>query len=200
VKFYKLISVVLHPIVIPAIGVMLYFLAIPNNFENKQKLSILSLVFIATYFIPILILVLFKKLKLIDSYKTKSIHERKLPIVLMIGVFYLLGNTIENIQNLNDLTLLFFSTSLGLMIVYLLFYFQIKASIHLFTFGIFTGFFMAMSISYRQSFLVIILIILFLSGIVASARLHLKAHTQREVYLGFFIGLMLPILGIFILQ
>jgi hypothetical protein len=33
----------------------------------------------------------------------------------------------------------------------------------------------------------------------ASARLHLKAHTSREVYIGFFIGLIAPLLVSFIL-
>lgn len=190
----------MHPIVIPTIGVMLYFLMVPNNFESKQKLGVLSLVFMVTYFIPLLILFVFKKLKLIDSYKTENIRERKLPVALMIGVFYLLGNTLSYIPNFNDLTLLFFSTSLGLTIVYLLFYFRIKASIHLLTFGIFTGFFLALSILYNQSFLPIIVAILLLSGIVATARLQLVAHTNKEIYLGFFIGVFAPILGNFILQ
>jgi len=32
-----------------------------------------------------------------------------------------------------------------------------------------------------------------LSGLIASARLHLKAHTEKEVYIGFFIGFISPI-------
>ncbi len=94
-KFHKFISTILHPIVVPTIGVMLYFLIIPNTFESNQKLAILSLIFVVTYLIPLLILVLLKKLGFINSYQTETIKERKLPIALMIIVFYLLGNTLE---------------------------------------------------------------------------------------------------------
>lgn len=198
-KFPKFISVILHPIVIPTVVVMLYFLVTPINFDRTQKLGILSLVFIITYLIPLLILVLFKKLKLIASYKTESIRERKLPVAIMLVVFYLLGNTLHYISNFNDIALLFFSTSLGLTILYFLFHFQIKVSIHLLSFGIFTGFFMVLSIIHNQSFLIIIMVNLLLSGVVASARLHLNAHTPKEIYGDFFIGLIAPMIVNFIL-
>ena len=192
-KIPQFISVILHPIVIPTVGLMLYFLVSPINFETSQKLSVLSLVFVITYLIPLLILVLFKKFKLIDSYKTETIHDRKLPVAIMIVVFYLLGNTLNYIPNLNEVALLFYATSLGLILIYILFHFQMKASIHLLSFGIFTGFFMVLSTIHSQSYLMIIMFTLLLSGIIASARLHLNAHTPKEIYVGFFIGLIAPI-------
>ncbi len=198
-KIPQFISVILHPIVIPTIGLMLYFLVTPITFESNQKLGVLSLVFIVTYIIPLLILVLFKKLKLIDSYKTATIQERKLPIAIMLVVFYLLGNTLNYIPNFNEIAMLFYATSLGLVVLYIIFHFQIKASIHLLSLGIFTGFFMVLSIIHNQSYLVIIMVTLLLSGIVASARLHLKAHTPKEVYIGYFTGLFATIVTYFIL-
>ena len=44
-KFYKFISVILHPIVIPTIGVLLYFILIPNGFNSDQTLAVLGLIF-----------------------------------------------------------------------------------------------------------------------------------------------------------
>lgn len=198
-KIPQFISVLLHPIVIPTVGLMLYFLVSPINFESTQKLGALSLVFIVTYFIPLLILVLFKKLKLIDSYKTATIRERKLPVAIMLVVFYLLGNTLNYIPNFNEIAILFYATSLGLVFLYILFHFQIKASIHLLSFGIFTGFFMVLSSIHNQSYILIIILNLLLSGIVASARLYLNAHTSKEIYIGFFIGIMAPIITFSIL-
>jgi hypothetical protein len=190
VRFYKFISVILHPIVIPTIGVMLYFLLIPNNFVSEQKLTVLSVIFLATYVIPLLILVVFKKLKIIESYQTESIKERKLPLALMISLFYLLGNTINNSMLLRDLSVLFYATSLGLFIIYMLFYFKIRASVHLFSLGIPIGFFIILSNLYSQSFLLIIIPLFLVAGLLASARLHLKAHTSSEIYFGFFTGIL----------
>ena len=193
-RFHKIISTILHPIVVPTIGVMLYFLLISNNLMSNQKLMILSLVFVVTYLIPLLFLIVLKKVKIIKSYQTESIKERKIPVAVMIVIFYLLGNTINSIVFLRDLSLLFYATTLGLILIYLLFFFKIKTSIHLLSLGISAGFFMILSYNYSQSFLWIIIIILMLSGVLASARLHLKAHTSKEVYIGFFIGITTPIL------
>tara|TARA_B110000902_G_scaffold182046_1_gene206204 strand:+ start:2844 stop:3443 length:600 start_codon:yes stop_codon:yes gene_type:complete len=191
-RFYKLISTILHPIVIPTIGVMLYFLLIPNSLLQNQKLTILSLVFGVSYIIPLLILIFLKKTRIIKSYQPKSIRERKMPIALMTIVFYLFGNSLNNIANLRDLGLLFYATSLSLFLSYILFYFKIKASIHLLSLGISVGFFMVLSIVYTQSFAIVIIIIILLAGLLASARLHLKAHTPKDIYIGFFIGTVTP--------
>jgi hypothetical protein len=187
-RFYKSISIILHPIVIPTIGIMLYFLLIPNNFSSNQRLNILSLIFVVTYLIPLLMMVVLKKTRVIRSYKVKTIKERKLPIGIMIMIFYLLGNAFNRSDNFSDIGLLFLSTSLGLFVIYLLFYFKIKASIHLLSMGISTSFFMVLSNIYSLSFTIVIIILFILSGLLASARLHLIAHSVKEVYLGFFIG------------
>lgn len=173
---------------------MIYFLIIPNTYFPNQKLSVLSLIFIVTYLIPLLVLILFKKLKVIQSYQTRSIKERKLPVALMIFLFYLLGNTMHNTSNLKDLSLLFYATSISLFIIYLLFNFKIKGSIHLLSNGILGSFFLVLSRSYSVSYLFLIIIIILVAGILGSARLHLKAHTTKEVYIGFFIGIISPII------
>ena len=141
-KFYKFISVILHPVVIPTIGCILYFLLLPNtNISSEYKLSLLSLVFISTYLVPVVLLVLLKKLKLIQSFKTETIKERKLPVAVMIVLFYLLGNTLSSTSIFYDIGILFHATSLGLFIIYILFSFNFKTSIHLLSLGVATGFF-----------------------------------------------------------
>ena len=140
-KFQKYISAIIHPIVIPTIGVMIYFLLVPTTYTSAQKFTVLSAVFVITYLIPLFTLLVFKKLKLIDSYKTETIKERRLPVLLMVILFYFLANTLNSTLILKDLTLLFYASSLGLLIIYILFYFKFKMSIHLFSLGISTGFF-----------------------------------------------------------
>jgi len=59
----------------------------------------------------------------------------------------------------------------------------------LLSFGISTGFFLVLSNIYEQSYTFVIIIIILLAGLLASARLHLKAHTSKDIYIGFFIGI-----------
>jgi len=93
---------------------------------------------------------------------------------------------------MRDLGILFYATSLGLVIVYFLFIFRLKTSLHLLSLGIAVGFFLLLSTHYLISFLPVILILILISGLLASSRLYLKAHTPKEVYLGFLLGLISP--------
>jgi hypothetical protein len=193
VKIHKIISIVLHPIVLPTIGVLFYFILIPNNFNSNQKLALLGLIFVTTYIVPLLILIFFKKFRLINSFKAESIQERKIPVALMIIIFYLLGNTLKDIPNLFDMGVLFYATALGLLLIYILFVFKIKTSIHLLSLGITTGFFFILNSLYNENLIVFVSCTLVLSGLLASSRLHLRAHKQNEVYIGFIIGFFAPI-------
>jgi hypothetical protein len=194
VRFYKFISIVFHPIVIPTIGILLYFIFTPNNINYFTKAIVLGFIFVTTYILPLFILILFKKLNLIKSFKAESIQERKTPVVIMIIVFYLLGSTFKKSPNLSDIGLLFYATCLGLICIYTLFSLKIKTSIHLLSIGITTGFFFTLTTLYNENLILLISSLLLLSGLMANARLHLKAHTEKEVYIGFFIGFVSPIL------
>ena len=125
-RFYKFLSIILHPIVVPTISIILYFILVPNGFNANQRMIVLGLIFISTYVIPLIILFLLKRLKLIKSFKANTIKERKLPIVLMIFLFYLLGNTIKEIHDLRDISLLFYATTLGLLCIYIIILFSTK--------------------------------------------------------------------------
>lgn len=188
--FYKYISIILHPVVIPTIGVMLYFLVIPGTYFSNQKFTILSYVFILTYLIPLFMMIFLKRLKLIKSYRTESVNERKLPVILMIFLFYILANSLESILLLKDLSLLFYASSFGLAMLFIFLFRDFKMSIHLLALGISTGFFIALSDKYGQSFLLVIMALIIISGFLASARLHLKAHSVKEVFSGFFTGIL----------
>lgn len=193
-NIHKVISTIIHPIVVPTIGVTLYFLMVPVNFTTNQKFAVLSLIFVVTYLIPLLLMIVLKQLRMIRSFKTETIKERKFPIAFMSILFYLLGNTIRNLSAIDDLSLLFYASALALAITYFLFFLNTKLSIHLLSLGLCAGFFMLLSLEYSQSFLLLVIVILLFSGITGNARLVLKKHLQREVYLGFLIGLVSPIM------
>lgn len=198
-KFNKFISVILHPIVIPTICVLLFFTVLPIRIGSNQKLAILGLTFVGTYLIPLIVLIILKTFGYIKSYQVTTIKERKIPLLLMILLFYLLGNTLFRNPFIRDLGTLFYATSLGLVTIYLLFIFKLKTSLHLLSLGIAVGFFLLLSIIYITSFLPLIVVLILISGILASSRLYLKAHTPKEVYLGFFIGVLCPFLVNYIL-
>ncbi|TDQ21900.1 hypothetical protein [Tenacibaculum caenipelagi] len=191
-KWHKFISTILHPIVMPTIGIILYFLLSPIQLNYQQQFTVLTVVFIATYLIPMLLLVFLKSIGYIKSFQVHSINERKAPIFFMMSLFFILGKLFSNMGIVKDLSYLFYGTVLGLGIIYILFPLKIKGSLHLLSMGIATSFFLLFQQLQGVFVLPVVITFIFLSGALASSRLYLKAHTTREVYIGFFIGLISP--------
>ena len=187
-KFYKFISVLLHPIVIPTIGILLFLLLNPNPMGLQRQYVLISIVFFATYIIPITALVILKALGTIESYQVHSIKERKIPLIIMLVIFSILGRLFYNIADFKELGILFYGTDLALAVVYFLFLLKIKTSIHILSMSSVIAFVLIFTTINSISALPIIAILFALTGILASARLHLKAHTPLEIYLGFALG------------
>ncbi len=198
-RWHKFISTILHPIVMPTIGIILYFILTPVNLSRQQQYTILAVVFVATYIIPILLLVLLKYIGYIKSYQVHGIKERKIPIFFMMTLLFMLGKFFLGITHIRDLSFLFFGVVFGLGFIYILFVTKTKASLHLLSMGAATGYFLLFQQIHNLYILPIIITFIFLSGLLASSRLHLKAHSAKEVYLGFFIGLMSPFLAFYLL-
>lgn len=187
-RFHKIISTVLHPIVIPTLGVLLYFMFVSQSLERRQQLLLLALVFGITYIIPLLSLILLRSLRLIEDFQVRTIKERRIPVLVMLVLFYSLGDILVNVPTLRDLGFLFYGTALGLFCTYLLFAVRLKSSLHLISMGTAVGFFLAITNVYAMSLLPVIMVLILLSGLLASSRLHLKAHTPTELLVGFLVG------------
>ena len=198
-KFHKFISVILHPIVIPTIGVLLFLALTPDVIIKERQYLLLSIVFFSTYIVPIIFLVILKSLGVINSFQVESIKERKAPLFLMLLVFYVLGKLLINIPDFKDLGVLFYGTNLALIIIYILFFFNIKTSLHIVSMSSALGFFLIYGTLNSISILPIAIIMIVLTGLLASSRLHLKAHKPLEVYLAFFLGILAQYLGYILL-
>lgn len=198
-RFQKVISTVLHPIVIPTLGVLIYFIFVAQNINQKQQLLLLALVFGITYVIPVLTLIVLKSLGIIRDFQVTTIRERRMPVLLMMLLFYLLGNQLAGITFLRDLGLMFYGTSVSLLFVYLFFAFRLKTSLHLLSMGSAIGFFLVITNTYSLSLMPIIMVFILLSGLLASSRLYLNAHDSKEVFIGFSLGFICQILIFWIL-
>ncbi|WBX73994.1 hypothetical protein PG913_01750 [Tenacibaculum pacificus] len=198
-RWSKFISTILHPIVIPTIGIILYFILTPVHLSRHQQYTMLSIVFVTTYVIPILLLIFLKAIGYIKSYQVSKIEERKVPIFFMMTLLFMLGRFFLEIAVIRDLSYLFFGVVFGLGFVYILFNVNTKTSLHLLSMGAATGYFLLFQQIHNIYILPLIIVFIVLSGVLASARLHLKAHTVKEVYLGFFIGIASPFFAFYLL-
>ena len=198
-RFHKLISVILHPIVIPTIGVLLFLSLTSDIIVKERQYLLISIVFFSTYIIPLIFLLILKAIGMIQSLKVETIRERKIPLFLMLMVFYILGKFLYNIPTFKELGILFYSTNISLIIIYFLFFFKIKSSLHIMSMSSLFGFFLIYATTHNLNILPIAIIIILLTGLLASSRLHLKAHSLLEINLGFFLGVFGQFLGYYLL-
>ncbi len=198
-RWHKFLSTILHPIVMPTVGILLYFFLSPFTISFPEQLYFLTFVFSLTYVIPIIILITLKLTRKISSIDLPSIKERKVPLFIMMCLFLFLARYFSNFRNVQDLSYLFYGTLLGLIGIYLIFALGIKTSIHLLSMGSAVGYFIVFQLIYNISVTPLILILILLSGLLASSRLYLKAHTPKEVYLGFLLGIGTQLISYYIL-
>ncbi|MFT6755205.1 MAG: membrane-associated phospholipid phosphatase, partial [Urechidicola sp.] len=82
-----------------------------------------------------------------------------------------------------------YGTTVGLIIAYLLIYKKFKISLHMLGIGGLLGFFIFVSYHYKLNLILLISFLFIIAGFIAISRIKLKAHTLKEVYLGFVVGL-----------
>ncbi len=193
--FYKIISFVFHPIFFSTLGTLLYFIISPQYIPDKYKKIIIAVIFISTCVLPLFLLIILKKLKLIQSFKLKTIEERKFPILFLIILTFMLGKMLLSTKIVSILGLSFYGGSIAFIIIFLLFSFNIKTSLHTLGIGSLIGLIMVMSIEYQINLTLLTTILTIAFGFIATSRLKLNAHQPKEVYLGVFLGIITQFLS-----
>lgn len=187
---YKLISYVLHPLLFSFLGSFLYIYLSPKHIVKKQEYIILLVVFFSTYLIPILLLGILRRMKMINDYHLKSIDERKFPILFFIMLSFLIGRALLGVRIADLLAFSFFGVAFALSFTYLLFNLKIKTSLHTLGIGGIIGFVMVMSYEYRLNFNSLLAGLFIIAGLIGVSRLALRAHRPKEVYIGFLLGVI----------
>lgn len=189
-KFSKFISYFFHPINFSIIGTILYFLLIPEYIFKPQEHLIIGVILLVSYVFPLLLSIFLKLFKLIDSYHMVTVEERKFPTLLFISISLFLGQWLLSSNIVDILSILYFGYGLALICTYIFLFFKIKISLHTSAIGGLIGFFIYFSSYYELNLTILIAALFLLSGIIAYARLRLKAHSLIEVTSGFVVGLL----------
>lgn len=189
-KISKFISYFFHPINFSIIGALLYFLFVPKYIYKPQEYLSLSIIFIGTYIFPLILVFLMKRTGMIQTYHMSIIEERKFPILLLLAISFFIGNWLYESTIVNLLALSYFGYGLCLIFIYIALYFKQKISLHTAAIGGLIGFLIYFSYYYKINLIYLLAPLFLLSGMIATARLKLKAHTFSEVLVGFCIGLI----------
>jgi hypothetical protein len=124
--------------------------------------------------------------------------ERRLPYVTA-GLFYFI--TAQSLCSfpIPSIVSSYLLSGVIILFICLLFLRKIKISIHMAGVGALLGLAVFTSYSFGLQLLLFIAALVLLAGLVGSSRLYLKAHTPLEVYVGFFLGLLVSLGSFFYL-
>ena len=188
-KFSKIISYLLHPILMPIIVLYIginnvdYLYLIFRNYSNTLYVIILTF----TMVLPLISAILFVKSGRVESLEMRKKEERRGPLfvsALIMGIgffkFYLISKLSFHLSAI-------YISSIILLIFAFLITIRWKISLHMIGIGGATGTFIALNYIFGGVY-IFILLFLALSGLLAFARLDQKAHNASQVYVGFVLG------------
>jgi len=196
--FFKFISLILHPLLLPTYGTLLYLWANPSMETSGLWPRAIASIFFNSFVMPAVAIAMMKALGFIKTFEMHDKQERIIPfIATMIFYIWTFMAVKVHLGLPYVMTVFILGTLVSVMLSFFINLF-FKLSIHMVGMGgLLTATMLMMMTSERPLFLVLLGIVV-LNGLVATARLYLKAHTPKELYVGFMIGILGQMAGLFI--
>lgn len=182
------ISYVFHPLFIPISGTLSYFLVTPRLDSLQLQSGNILPIFILTVIIPIILFFILKNLGLISSIFAPKLVERKYPLYFSMIIYLMILYKVIPLNYINELYYFFVGLLIGTFATLLLLFAKIKASVHLMGMGSILIYMIGLSIHFEVNITFAIALFTLMTGLVATSRLFMNAHTKIELLLGFFMG------------
>tara|TARA_B100000929_G_scaffold226633_1_gene182938 strand:- start:3166 stop:3798 length:633 start_codon:yes stop_codon:yes gene_type:complete len=184
----KLASYLFHPLWMPLLGSLFYFLFIPRYFPEEIVKAKLLAISIITIFIPIVFYFLLKNLGKASNIFLDKVNERRWPLFFYVLLNFMVLHQILNFYNYPGLYYYFVGILASTIIVYLCTWFNLKASLHMVGMSGLLAFIAGFCIYFHLYYIYTICFLIIATGLTASSRMFYKAHSQTELALGFLIG------------
>jgi len=196
----KIISYIFHPIFIP-IYVLLFLIKVqPYLFVGmiglKRTFTIIQFGVMYAFF-PVVTALLLKALGFIDSIYMKTQKDRIIPYVICMIYYFWVWYVIRN-QNVYPDELVQFSLAIFITsILGLMSNSYMKVSMHAMAVGVMSAFIVLLMIDGNIDSGIYISGVLFITGLVCTARLIISDHSTKEIYTGLFIGIIAMLIAKF---
>jgi len=188
--FLKSISYILHPILTPLLGAIIYFVAAPRFIpDNIIKVKLIGLA-VLTILIPIVLFFFLKNLKLLPTGTLENLKHRKIPLIFQSALLIVVLKIIIDVYHYPELYFFFLGILFSMLSCLFMILFNIKASLHMIGISGITMFTIALSIHFGMNLILLISFLMIANGLVATSRLHCKSYSFLELILGFLIGVI----------
>ena len=194
----KIVSYLFHPLFVPVyIGLFfIYEARLFNDRTDWQNRIILIQFFVYYTFFPLMTTLLAKALGFIESVYLKTQKDRILLYIVCEIFYFWAWYVFRNVHFPKEVVMfalgVFLACSLGLILNSYL-----KISMHTIALGVICAFFLLAGMFSTASYGFYISVALLIAGVTATARLIDSNHTQKEIYSGFFAGVLAEVVAYF---
>ena len=162
-----------------------YYYLTPLNL----KWVIIAMIFSFSFVLPVINIYILYRLNRISSLKMENQKERTFPYVLTscfyFGLFYLF----LDLSVWPSIKVLIFGGGLAILITAII-NMKYKISAHMVGIGGLLGSLMVIAYTLKYNAVPQMVFLILLAGTIATSRLYLKAHEPKQIYAGFFLGLI----------
>lgn len=187
-RFLTFGSYFFHPIWLPLAGVLYYFINTTGFYTKEFVLAQIIAIVALTIVIPLFFLFSLKKFKLISSYQLPMVRERRLPVLFFTSIAAFVINYVFEADKAQVLFYFFSGIFFTGITACLLTFINYKASLHMAGITGLTCFVFAYMFHFYSVDFLLLAILVFGIGWVASSRLHLNAHSYGELIAGALLG------------
>lgn len=186
--FLQSASFIFHPLLMPLIGVGLYFKLTPKFIEPEIIIIKTYAIIIITILIPLISFFLLKNSGLVKSINLKEVKERKYPLMIQIILIFIIITRVFTKYHYPELYYFFIAVAVSSLVALILVIANFKVSLHQMGIAGVTMFLIALSIRFTENYLFEISLFFLINGWVASSRLETKSHSISELIIGFIVG------------
>ena len=187
--FLQSASFIFHPLLMPLVGVGLYFKLTPKFIEPEIIIIKTYAIIIITILIPLISFFLLKNSGLVKSINLKEVKERKYPLMIQIVLIFIIITRVFTKYHHPELYYFFIAVAVSSLVALILVIVNFKVSLHQMGIAGVTMFLIALSIHFTENYLFEISLFFLINGWVASSRLETKSHSISELIIGFIVGI-----------
>lgn len=197
-RILPIFSYILHPIFISMYAALFYLFYKQDMFTNQEKYFVLFQILIITVIVPILFFFLLRSTGNVKSVMVHETSQRIIPLILQCFLFILLVKRSIVVTRYPELHFFFLGGLFSTIIALIYSLFKIKASLHMMAISGFAIFVIGMNMHLQMHNPYWSALLILLTGITASSRLEMDAHTNKELFIGLVIGIVPQVLFLYL--
>lgn len=186
----KSFSYLLHPVLMPLLGAIIYFTNTPRFIPENIVLSKIIGLLILTVFVPIVLFFFLKNAGVIPERTQPEYIRPKIPLLVEALLLFVIIKIVIDIYNYPELYFFFLGILFSTLSAIFIILFNIRVSIHMIGISAVTLFTITLSIHFGINLTLLIGILCIANGMVATARLHSRTQDNLSLILGVLLGIL----------